>query len=254
MPPRPAPSPAKPAPKKVQSVPETKLKKTKDRATLHLAKVKKANEAKKRAKATRLEVFKRAERYMKLYKVHKQSLLNNKREAAKHGNYYVADEPRVAFVIRIRGINQVHPKVRKVLQLFRLLQINNGVFVKLNKATLAMLRIAEPQIAWGYPNMKTIHDLVYKRGFGKVEGRRTALNNNEIVEKVLRKHDVICMEDIVRQVQTCGPKFKQVTNFMWPFKLSNPKGGWRKKKTHFVEGGDFGNRETRINELVARML
>jgi ribosomal protein L30/L7E len=44
---------------------------------------------------------------------------------------------------------QVHPKVRKVLQLFRLLQINNGVFVKVNKATLAMLRIAEPQIAWG---------------------------------------------------------------------------------------------------------
>jgi hypothetical protein len=27
------------------------------------------------------------------------------------------------------------------------------------------------------------------------------------------------MEDIVRQVFTCGPKFKQVTNFMWPFKV-----------------------------------
>jgi hypothetical protein len=35
--------------------------------------------------------------------------------------------------------------------------------------------------------MKTIHNLVYKRGYGKVDGRRTALNSNEIVEKVLRK-------------------------------------------------------------------
>lgn len=31
------------------------------------------------------------------------------------------------------SVNQVAPKVRKVLQLFRLKQINNGVFVKLNK-------------------------------------------------------------------------------------------------------------------------
>ena len=62
-------------------------------------------------------------------------------EAKKAGNYYVPSEPKLAFVMRIRGINQVSPKVRKVLQLFRLRQINNGVFIKLNKATINMLRI-----------------------------------------------------------------------------------------------------------------
>jgi hypothetical protein len=35
------------------------------------------------------------------------------------------------------SINQVAPKVRKVLQLFRLKQINNGVFIKLNKVRKA---------------------------------------------------------------------------------------------------------------------
>lgn len=45
----------------------------------------------------------------------------------------MASEPKLAFVMRIRGINQVAPKVRKVLQLFRLRQINNGVFIKLNQ-------------------------------------------------------------------------------------------------------------------------
>jgi ribosomal protein L30/L7E len=64
-----------------------------------------------------------------------------KREAKKEGNFHVPGEPKLAFVLRIRGINQVSPKVRKVLQLFRLRQINNGVFIKLNKATINMLRI-----------------------------------------------------------------------------------------------------------------
>lgn len=66
------------------------------------------------------------------------------------------------------SINKVAPKVRKVLQLFRLRQINNGVFVKLNKATVNMLRIAEPYITWGYPNVKSIRELIYKRGYVKV--------------------------------------------------------------------------------------
>lgn len=68
----------------------------------------------------------------------------------------------------IFSINKVAPKVKKVLQLLRLRQINNATFVKLNKATLNMLRIAQPYITYGYPSLKTIRDLLYKRGFVKV--------------------------------------------------------------------------------------
>jgi large subunit ribosomal protein L7e len=66
------------------------------------------------------------------------------------------------------SINKVAPKVKKVLQLLRLRQIGNGTFVKLNKATLNMLRIAQPYITYGYPSLKTTRDLLYKRGFVKV--------------------------------------------------------------------------------------
>jgi ribosomal protein L30/L7E len=41
------------------------------------------------------------------------------------------------------SINQVAPKVRKVLQLFRLKQINNGVFIKLNKVRKAFEMILQ---------------------------------------------------------------------------------------------------------------
>ena len=47
------------------------------------------------------------------------------------------------------SINGIHPRPRKVLQLFRLRQINNATFVRLNKATIHMLRIAEPYITMG---------------------------------------------------------------------------------------------------------
>ncbi len=48
-----------------------------------------------------------------------------------------------------RSINGVHPRPRKVMQLFRLRQINNGTFLKLNKATINMLRLCEPYVTWG---------------------------------------------------------------------------------------------------------
>uniref|UniRef100_A0A4W6E486 Ribosomal protein L7 n=1 Tax=Lates calcarifer TaxID=8187 RepID=A0A4W6E486_LATCA len=35
--------------------------------------------------------------------------------------------------------------------------------------------------------------------------------------------------------------------------LSSPRGGMNKKTTHFVEGGDAGNREDQINRLIRRM-
>lgn len=62
------------------------------------------------------------------------------------------------------------------------------------------------------------------------------------------------MEDLVHHIFTVGPYFKRATNFLWPFKLNNPSGGWTKKTNHFVEGGDFGNREDQINALLKKMI
>uniref|UniRef100_A0A915Q440 Large ribosomal subunit protein uL30 n=1 Tax=Setaria digitata TaxID=48799 RepID=A0A915Q440_9BILA len=240
--------------KKLPAVPETVLKRRKQRAEQRAkANVKKAKLIAK-AKAKKLEIFKRAEKYVKEHRQRVRQEIQLKREAKKAGNFYVPDEPRLAFVIRIRGINQMHPRPRKVLQLFRLRQINNGVFIKLNKATLQMLRIVEPYVAWGYPSMKTVHDLIYKRGYAKINGRRIPITDNSIVENALGKCDIICMEDLVHHIFTVGPHFKRATNFMWPFKLNNPTGGWTKKTNHFVEGGDFGNREDQINALLKKMI
>lgn len=61
------------------------------------------------------------------------------------------------------------------------------------------------------------------------------------------------MEDLIHELLTVGPAFKQVSNFLWPFKLNTPNGGWVKKANHFLDGGDFGCREDKINGLLRRM-
>jgi large subunit ribosomal protein L7e len=177
-----------------------------------------------------------------------------RREAKAAGQFYVPAEPKLAFVIRIKGINHVPPKPRKILQLLRLVQINSGVFVRLNNCTLQMLKLVEPYIAWGAPNIKAVRELIYKRGFGKINKQRTALTDNSIIEKALGKYGIICLEDLVHEIYTVGPNFKQASNFLWPFKLSCPTGGFQDRKVkHFIEGGDTGDREHKINELIHKM-
>ncbi|XP_023701274.1 large ribosomal subunit protein uL30 [Paramormyrops kingsleyae] len=239
--------------KKVPTVPESLLKRRKAYAAQKALRIKKMLAEKAARKSRRKLIYKRAECYHKEYKEMYRREIRLSRMARKVGNYYVPAEPKLAFVIRIRGINGVRPKVRKVLQLLRLRQIFNGVFVKLNKASINMLRIAEPYIAWGYPNLKSLRELIYKRGYGKIKKQRIALTDNSLIERSLGKYGIICVEDLIHEIYTVGKNFKAANNFMWPFKLSSPRGGMNKKTTHFVEGGDAGNREDQINRLIRRM-
>eukprot|EP01137_Pigoraptor_chileana_P015304 Opistho-2@71044 len=239
--------------KKVVGVPETLLKKRKTLEKVTAERAQRAVALRKKRTVQRRVVFKRAEQYAKEYQQAEKDQVRLRRQAKANGNFYVAPEAKLAFVVRIRGINGVHPKVRKILQLLRLLQIHNGVFVRLNKSTINMLRIAEPYLAYGYPNLKSVKELVYKRGFGKVNKQRIPISDNAIVEQSLGKHGLICVEDLVHEIYTVGPHFKEATNFLWPFKLSSPNGGLKKKANHFIEGGDYGNREDKINDLIRSM-
>lgn len=240
--------------KKASPGPRDLIEKRKRKAELKAKTLANAIRQKKANREKRRLMFKRAEAYVKEYRRKERDEIRLKRMARNKNNFYVPAEPRLAIVVRIRGINGVSPKPRKVLQLFRLRQINNAMFIKLNKATINMLRIAEPYIAWGYPNLKTVKDLVYKRAFGRVNHKRVALTDNSIIEDRLGKYGIICMEDLIHEIYTVGPNFKKAVNFLWHFKLNNPKGGWRKKTVHYVEGGDYGNREEKINCILRKMI
>jgi large subunit ribosomal protein L7e len=234
-------------------VPESVLKKRKSLDELKAQRAVAKDLKTKKKKVTRKDIFKRAEKYVQEYRTTEKELIRSKRQAKNSGNFFVEDMPKVLLVVRVRGITRVAPKTKKILQLLRLRQLNNAVFMKVNFATMTMLQFIEPYVTYGKPSLKTINDLVYKRGFGKVMKQRVPLTHNSVIEKALGEHDIICMEDLIHEIHTCGPHFKQANNFLWPFKLSNPLGGFKNKGIHFSEGGDAGNREELINKLVGRM-
>ena len=49
--------------------------------------------------------------------------------------------------------------------------------------------ISEPYVTWGVPNLKSVRELIYKRGFLKVEGKRTPITSNDLVENNLGMAD-----------------------------------------------------------------
>jgi len=246
-------APAKGEKAAVPPVPETLLKKRNHAEKLRARKVRQRAALRKTLQSKRRVIFKRAEQYVREYRSKENELIRSRRTARNAGYFFVEPEAKLALVVRIRGINQVEPKVKKILQLLRLRQINNVVFVKLNKATINMLRRVEHYVAYGYPNLKTVRELVYKRGFAKIKRNRLPITNNSIIEGRLGKHGIICVEDLIHEIVTVGPHFKQANKFLWPFKLSNARGGLSKKGTHFIEGGDYGNREDYINGLIRNM-
>ena len=54
-------------------------------------------------KEKRTAIFKRAESYVKEYRDDEREKIRLARVARQEGNFYVPDEPKLAFVVRIKG-------------------------------------------------------------------------------------------------------------------------------------------------------
>ena len=98
----------------------------------------------------------------------------------------------------------------------RHLQINNAVFMKVNSASINMLRLAGEYVTYGPPNLKTVRELIYKRGFASVKKQRMPITDNKIISEALGEHGITCMEDLIHEIYTVGPKFKECNRFLWP--------------------------------------
>ena len=81
-----------------------------------LAALKAHRESSKKERADKRKVQSaNAEKYAKEYAAADKSLIDAKREAKKTGNFFVEAQAKVAFVIRIRGINKLSPKQKKIM-------------------------------------------------------------------------------------------------------------------------------------------
>ncbi|XP_028799520.1 60S ribosomal protein L7-1 [Neltuma alba] len=160
---------------------------------------------------------------------------------------------KLLLIIRIQGKNDMHPKTRKVLYKLNLRRIFSAVLVRASVGIMAKLQRVEPYVTYGYPNLKTIKELIYKKGFAKVDNQKVPLTDNNIIEQALGEHGIVCIEDMVHEIVNVGRHFEEVASFLWPFELNNPADGLQGSKTLYKDGGDTGNREDLINELINKM-
>merc|ERR1719160_552166 len=236
------------------SVPESVIKKQQAQAKIAEERTAAAAQAKEDRKQKRVAAYTNAKKYAQEYRALAKQRVRMHRQAKAAGNHFVDAEAKVLFVVRIRGLADMHPKTKKILSIMRLLQMNMGVFMKASKSAKEMLTRVEPYLSYGYPSLKSVRNLIYKRGFGKINKQRLPLVDNSVVERGLGKYGINCMEDLVHEIFTVGPHFREANNFLWPFKLRPAKGGQAKKRKGFCEGGQAGNREEKINNLIKLML
>ncbi|XP_073701934.1 60S ribosomal protein L7-like 1 [Garra rufa] len=237
----------------IKLVPENLLKKRKAYQAVKATQAKLALQQKRKVqKGDRLN-FKRLEDFLK------NSKRKNRDETRLARLKYRPPPPmppgknRLVFAVRIREIKGVSSKVMRTIQMLRLRKIFSGTFVKVNMTSISMLKAVEPYVAWGYPNLKSVRELILKRGLAKINKKKIPLTDNTFIEKHLGQYGIICLEDLIHEIYSAGKNFKVVNNFLWPFSLSVPRNAARDKVGLLKDVGDPGPRAEDINTVIRKL-
>nr|CAG8611877.1 8155_t:CDS:2 [Entrophospora candida] len=171
-------------PAELNRVPETLLKKRKEQERKTAEKV--------------ASIIKKRKQYVKEYRIGERQEIRMRHLTNSNLDLSVPEQAKLLFVIRIN-------KQQKILNIFRLNQINTGVFVRLNKSIKIMLQLVNPYVAYGVPNLKSVHELIYKRGFAKINKKQVPISDNLMIEESLGDVGIICVEDLIHEIFTVGP-------------------------------------------------
>merc|ERR1712166_793827 len=104
-----------------------------------------------------------------------------------------------------------------------------------------MIRLIEPYIAWGYPTQKTVSEMCYKRGHGKVNKSRIRLQHNGPIQEVLGEKGIIRKKRVARKAGNFYVEPEPKVAVLIRIKGINAVAPKVEKTNHFQEGGDFGN-------------
>nr|XP_020637111.1 60S ribosomal protein L7-like 1 [Pogona vitticeps] len=239
--------------RKIPLVPENLLKKRKAYQAIKATQAKQALLDKRKYQKGKQISFKRLESFLRDSHRKNRDDVRLRRMEQKPGALLMPEGHKLAFVVRIADIRGVSPQVRHVIENLRLRKIYSGTFVKLSPGTLKLLRTVEPYVAWGYPNLKSIRELILKRGHAKLKNKKVALTDNILIEEHLGKYGIICLEDLIHEIYSAGKHFQEINNFLWPFHLSVARHAARNKVGFHKEIGDTGFRGNGINELIRHL-
>ncbi|KAM9740221.1 ribosomal protein uL30-like [Dama dama] len=239
--------------RKIPLVPENLLKKRKAYQALKATQAKQALLQRKEQRKGKQVKFKRLEWFVHDSWRQLRDRVRLRRLKVKPHALEVPDKHSLAFVVRIERINGVSSVVQRTIARLRLNKIFSGVFVKVTPKTIKTLRIVEPYVTWGFPNLKSVRELILKRGQAKVKNKVIPLTDNTVIEEHLGKFDVICLEDLIHEIAFPGKNFQAISRFLRPFQLSVARHATKNRVGFLKEVGSPGYRGERINQLIRQL-
>ncbi|KAG9282598.1 60S ribosomal protein L7-like 1, partial [Astyanax mexicanus] len=238
--------------KVIKLVPENLLKKRKAYQAIKATQAKLALLEKKKVHKGKSLKFVRLEEFQKNSKKSHRDDIRIHRAKQRPPPPMPPAKNTLAFAVRVRMIKGVSPRVKKVIHMLRLRKIFSGTFVRISKTSLNMLKIVEPYVAWGFPNLKSVRELILKRGQLKIKKKKIPLTDNTVIEQHLGEHGIICLEDLIHEIYSTGKHFRMVNRLLWPFRLSVPRHSARDKVGLLKEMGDPGPRAEDINSVIRK--
>jgi large subunit ribosomal protein L7e len=161
----------------------------------------------------------------------------------------------MVFVVRIRDDVGLPKVVKALLLKLRLKHVHEGVFLPYDEKTRKMLHLVEPFVVYGRPSKAVITDLIQRRGHGAVDNERVPLSDNTVIETALGDHSMLCVEDLVHEIDTVGPSFAHATKFLAPFRLVDSKTHFERRTLKVKDGKEvYGDKGEAINEYIKEVL
>lgn len=131
------------------------------------------------------------------------------------------DDSKLIVVMRHRAHKIHSEEVNAIMRTLGLHRLHNTVLLKNDVETNALLKLVEPYVAYGYPTIQTVRDLIFKHGYLSIDGKKTPMNSNKLIEEHLGQYGVICIEDIVHELFTVSKHFKAIRSKLLPFVVSS---------------------------------
>ena len=198
--------------------------------------------------------IKRAEKFIMERREIQKNFVNQKKRKFK--NLDIDDEisNKIVLAVRLRGNKNQTEKQKVCHKLLKLKKVHDAVIFKASNNLIKSLKICEPFLTYGFPTREIISQMVHKRAYCKIANEYQPLKSNAIVEEHLAQFGLICIEDIVIELFKGGKNIEDVREFLGAFKMTKPHNGYGDKTKPYKNGGAWGFRGAKINDLVKTMI
>jgi large subunit ribosomal protein L30 len=150
-------------------------------------------------------------------------------------------------IIRVRGIVNVKPNIKKTLQLLNLTRVNHCVLTEESPSAKGMLQIVKDYVTWGEIEKDTLTKLIKEKG--RLEGEKPI--TEDYLKSATSYKDI---EKLVEAITLKKLKFKEIPNVKPLFRLDPPRKGYESVKRAYTKKGTLGYRGKEINKLLEKML